>query len=217
MSLEDFLKGNSQEKDKIKKNLLKGGKGKDTRLNNENSPSTSEDPSMTSESKLKKIRAMLKNKGFLSSTPPIGKNAGKTGMDDDKKFEDALEDFARWIRARTYIRGDIETAKQMIKNLVLLDHSLLPHSARINEMDKNQFIDCSDFLKKVKQHDAMHPQNRVLTEQQYKAMHKKCQGKKLSSTDYRHLKLLRESVRDFRKKTKYINFLAKFLEIKEFE
>ncbi|MEX2683783.1 MAG: hypothetical protein Q6373_019580 [Candidatus Sigynarchaeota archaeon] len=142
----------------------------------------------------------------------VPKPAGDIPPSED--FVTAFERFADWIRNRTYLRGDIETAKQMIANLVLLDRSLMPPS----ESDKGvpKFTNIADFIKEAKQHDSLHPDNPLLTKQELAALLKKKQGKPLTSTDYRHLKILKERVKAMLKLAPFHEFLATYLDVPEY-
>ncbi len=132
----------------------------------------------------------------------------------NEDFVTAFERFADWIRGRTYLRGDIETAKQMIANLVLLDRSLMPPSEGVKDVRK--FADIADFIKEAKQHDSLHPDALILTKQELAALMRKKQGKPLTSTDYRHLKLLKERVKVALKLVPFHEFLAEYLDVPEF-
>ncbi|MBN2152793.1 MAG: hypothetical protein JW839_15180 [Candidatus Lokiarchaeota archaeon] len=129
-------------------------------------------------------------------------------------FVTAFERFADWIRGRKYLRGDIETARQMIANLVLLDRSLMPPSE--GGRDAQRFADVADFIKEAKQHDSLHPDESILTKQELAALTKKKQGKPLTSTDYRHLKLLKERVKAALKVVPFHEFLAGYLDVPEY-
>ncbi len=131
----------------------------------------------------------------------------------NEDFVTAFERFADWIRGRTYLRGDIETAKQMIANLVLLDRSLMPPSEGVK--DTRKFADIADFIKEAKQHDSLHPDAPLLTKQELAALMRKKQGKPLTSTDYRHLKLLKERVKAVLKLVPFHEFLAEYLDVPE--
>ncbi|HME56118.1 MAG TPA: hypothetical protein VKM55_28200 [Candidatus Lokiarchaeia archaeon] len=127
----------------------------------------------------------------------------------------ALERFAEWIRGRTYLRGDIDTAKQMIANLVVLDPSLLPPSASDKISTSDRIPDLAEFLRAVKEHDSLHPEDPVLAKQEFTALTKKKNGKPLTSTDYRYLKALKEKVKDAVKKHPFYAFLGSYLEMRD--
>jgi hypothetical protein len=135
------------------------------------------------------------------------------GVGDETDFLAGLEHFADWIRGRTYLRGDVATAKQMIVNLVKLDPSLAGGS--VDREKRADFADIGEFLKEVKTWESLHPDQLILTKQQHAALQKRKRGDSMTSTDYRHLKALKDEVRGELKKLAFYEFLATFLDLPE--
>ncbi len=163
--------------------------------------------------KIELLKRLLAEKSLkkVESSPrarPQGP-AGDTGT-NTADFLDAVERFADWLRGRTYIRGDIDAVKQMVTGLIALDPSLVPGARD----DTNEKIpDLAAFLRAAKEHDSLHPSNELLTKQEFMALTRKKQGKPLTSTDYRHLKLLKDKVKGEMRKVPLYKFLNDFLDL----
>jgi hypothetical protein len=175
-----------------------------------------ESPPMPDRMKIALLKRLLEEKNLAQGPSQQRLKVPESNEDvlANEDFVTAFERFADWIRGRTYLRGDIETAKQMITNLVLLDRSLLPYSGGAKDVQK--FADLADFIKEAKQHDSLHPDAPLLTKQELAALMKKKQGKPLTSTDYRHLKLLKDRVKVALKIVPFHEFLAEYLDVPEF-
>jgi hypothetical protein len=211
MSLDDFMKsGNQSKKAEPAQEPARDGEEPD-----EIEPLPEWAP-MPDRLKIALLKRLLEEKnlgqGPAQQRLKVSKVAESATTSED--FVAAFERFADWIRGRTYLRGDIETAKQMIANLVLLDRSLLPPSEGGKDVQK--FVDIADFIKEAKQHDSLHPDGPLLTKQELAALMKKKQGKPLTSTDYRHLKFLKEHVKAALKFVPFHDFLAEYLDVPEF-
>ena len=211
MPLDDFLKsGNHAKKAAPAQEPADDAEGPD-----ETGPVPESAP-MPDRMKIALLKRLLDEKNLAQGPAQqrlkVPKAAGAVPTSDD--FVTAFERFADWIRGRTYLRGDIETAKQMIANLVLLDRSLMPPSE--GGKDVRKFADIADFIKEAKQHDSLHPDALLLTKQELAALMKRKQGKPLTSTDYRHLKLLKERVKAALKLVPFHEFLAEYLDVPEF-
>ena len=146
--------------------------------------------------KIELLQRILKEKQLHKERDPID-----VGTLD---FVDAVEKFAAWVRARTYIRGDIEAMKQQLANLVALDPSI---TTPFQKQQVPAFLDMKDFLRQAKQHDSLHPDEPVLTRQSRAALARKDKGEKLSSTDYHHVRLLKELVKNETRKAPFWAFL----------
>jgi len=208
MPLEEFLKDEPRAK---KPANQKAGASVDDKSMNEDTASI---PDRQKIALLKKI-LQEKNVNIASprATQKVSQKSPSTSEQGD--FLTALERFAEWIRDRTYLRGDIDTAKQMIANLVVLDPALLPPSVVEKIPEANKIPDLSEFLRAVKEHDSLHPDDPVLVKQEYAALLKKKNGKTLTSTDYRYLKALKEKVKDAVKKHPFYAFLGSYLEMRD--
>nr|MDO8112583.1 hypothetical protein [Candidatus Sigynarchaeota archaeon] len=178
-------------------------------------PGKEDETNLPDRQKIALLKKLLQDKNVVieshRSSTKITENMPSMQANGD--FLVALERFAEWIRGRTFIRGDIDTAKQMIANLVSIDKSLLPPSAA--ERTAEKFLDLAEFLKEVKQHDSLHPDDAVLSKQEFSALMKRKQGTPLTSTDYRYLKFLKDRVKGNMKKMPFYAFLASFLDIPE--
>ncbi|MFX0101195.1 MAG: hypothetical protein ACFFCS_16595 [Candidatus Hodarchaeota archaeon] len=132
-------------------------------------------------------------------------------LKDDTTYLKALENFAEWIKGRTYLRGDLDTAKQMVRNLAMLDEDI---TVTQDEKDfVRKFVDLKHFFDEIKERDSLNPDDVILSKQQKTALFKKSKGEKLASTDYRHLKLLKEETRRHFKKHPFYKFLADFFDV----
>ncbi len=211
MSLDEFLKSGSKQK----KAAPAQDQAPDGEEPGDNEP-LPESPPMPDRMKIALLKRLLDEKNLAQGPAQqrlkVPKTADAAPASED--FVTAFERFADWIRARRYLRGDIETAKQMIANLVLLDRSLMPPSEGGKDMQK--FADLAEFIKEAKQHDSLHPDAPILTKQDLAALMKKKQGKPLTSTDYRHLKLLKERVKAVLKLAPFHEFLADYLDVPEY-
>ncbi|NMC05935.1 MAG: hypothetical protein GYA24_12025 [Candidatus Lokiarchaeota archaeon] len=212
MSLDDFVKSKG-----------KHAKQPATQKNSHGQPEEAgkididaESPPMPDRVKIALLKRLLEEKnmapGPAQQRLSLPKPAATTRPKED--FLPALERFADWIRGRTYLRGDVETAKQMLANLVLLDRSLLPLSEGVKTIQK--FADIAEFLKEAKQHDSLHPDTPILTKQELAVLIKRKQGKPLTSTDYRHLKLLKDRVKATLKVVPFHEFLADYLDVPDY-
>nr|MDO8083966.1 hypothetical protein [Candidatus Sigynarchaeum springense] len=211
MSLDEFLKSGH----KTKKATPVQEQARDDDNPSKNQP-LPESTQIHDRMKIALLKRLLDEKNLAQGPTQqrlkLPKKADVAPVSED--FVTAFERFADWIRGRTYLRGDIETAKQMIANLVLLDRSLMPPSEGGKEVLK--FTDIADFIKEAKQHDSLHPDAPLLTKQELAALMKKKQGKPLTSTDYRHLKLLKERVKTMLKLAPFHEFLADYLDVPEY-
>ncbi len=211
MSLDEFLKSGR----KAKKAAPAQEQGGDDEEPGESGPVPESAP-MPDRMKIALLKRLLDEKNLAQGPTQqrlnVAKPAAASPASED--FATAFERFAAWIRGRTYLRGDIETAKQMIANLVLLDRSLMPLSEGGKDVQK--FADISEFIKEAKQHDSLHPDAPILTKQELAALMKKKQGKPLTSTDYRHLKLLKERVKTALKLVPFHEFLSDYLDVPEY-
>ena len=165
--------------------------------------------------KIEKLKKILQASNIQPSdgkkARPEQPAAPPPGAGTEADFLAGLEHFAEWIRGRTYLRGDVATAKQMIVNLVKLDPTL----AGEKEAKAESFVGIGDFLKEVKTWESLHPDQLILTKQQHAALQKRKRGDSLTSTDYRHLKALKDSVKSELKKLSFYEFLATFLDMPE--
>jgi hypothetical protein len=204
MPLEEFLK-NQPATRKSSNKPMDTGKGDDAA-----NDATAAMPDRQKIALLKKI-LQDKNVTMAPARAPQKVSQSSQAKPESGDFLTALERFAEWIRNRTYLRGDIDTAKQMIANLVVLDPSLMPPSVADKVTDK--IHDIVEFLKAAKEHDSLHPNDPVLSKQEFAALTKKKTGKPLTSTDYRYLKALKEKVKDAVKKYPFYAFLGGYLEM----
>ena len=211
MSLDDFI--NSEKNPTIrKKKQSQKSEQKSRHEKSQKKENHDHDLEISKQKKIELLRAVLQNQNIHLDEKQNRKGENKEIETHFTEFLPALEHFVKWVKGRTYIRGDIETVKQMIRNLVKLDKSL--QSSFNREPEWKKFMDLTDFLKKVKEHDSLHPDEAILTKQQYKALHKKKKGEKLSSTDYRHLRLLKERILVDLRKVPYLKYLEKILDVK---
>lgn len=157
--------------------------------------------------KIAALRQILGQQARVPAQEPSNpKKSNDAGGDD--AFLVALESFATWLCSRTYLRGDAGTAKQMIRNLVIIDPSLAPGHEESEAPAK--IPDLRAFLRAVKEHDSLRPKEALLTQEQARALSKRSQGKKLDSTDYRHLRLLKEQVAARERTEKFQAFLVEY-------
>jgi hypothetical protein len=212
MSLDDFMKSKGPHAKKAAAEIPSAGEPEDA----DEIDIEAVSPPMPDRLKIALLKRLLEEKNLAQGPAQQRLKVPKPpeGAPASENFVTAFERFADWIRGRTYLRGDIETAKQMISNLVLLDKSLLPPSESVKDVQK--FADLADFIKEAKQHDSLHPDAPLLTKQELAALMKKKQGKPLTSTDYRHLKLLKERVKVALKNVPFHEFLAAYLDVPEY-
>ncbi|MHA1681362.1 MAG: hypothetical protein ACTSUE_10155 [Promethearchaeota archaeon] len=169
---------------------------------------------VSQEEKIIILRRLLKARDLLPDTEEVKENTARK-VDhlkaNDESFERELLNFASWIQGRNYLRGDLETAKQMIKNLIHISPEAFMTLSE-KEAASNDIIDLSDFLKRIKEWNSLFPRDPILSKQQITALRKKNNGVKLSSTDYRHLRLLRDEVKNYMKKVSFFRFLERHLD-----
>lgn len=148
--------------------------------------------------KIELLQKVLKGKQLQRDETPLG--------EEPADFIDAVERFVSWIKNRSYIRGDIDTIKQMLANLVTLDPTI---AAPFSKQQEPAFLDTRDFLRKAKQHDSLHPDQALLGKQEYQALARRDKGEQLTSTDYRHLKLLKDKVKNETRKAPFWAYLER--------
>lgn len=206
MPLEEYLKDQP---------LAKKSGSKKTDTSNVGKSMDEDTASIPDRQKIALLKKILQEKNVdvtpSRATPRPSQKKSSTQEHEQGDFLAALERFAEWIRGRTYLRGDIDTAKQMIANLVVLDPMLLPPSA--TDKISEHIPDLAEFLRGAKEHDSLHPDSPILTKQEYAALMKKKKETHLTSTDYRYLKFLKEKVKDFVKKYPFYAFLVSYLDM----
>ncbi|MBD3188467.1 hypothetical protein GF325_16675 [Candidatus Bathyarchaeota archaeon] len=209
MPLDDFLTkatgktGTASRKDsKEHEHMVNGSKGE----SGEND---------SQEQRIEALKRILAEKNLISQeshTPMrVECQAPENGNAIEKDiFLVELLKFASWIKKRSYLQGDIHAAKRMLRNIVNLDPDYFKTKSEMKART-TKVKTVKDALAFAREWVALHPGDALLTKQEWSALEKKRTGKKLTSTDYRHLRILRDKVTTSLRKIDFFKFLDRFL------
>lgn len=209
MSLDDFLTkttgkaGTASRNDsKEHEHTVNGSKEE----NGENGPQ---------EQRIEALKRILAEKNLLSqeshSPVSIECQSPEHGNATEKDvFLVELLKFASWIKKRSYLQGDIHAAKRMLRNIVNLDPDYFKTKSEMKAR-ATKVKTVKDALAFAREWVALHPGDALLTKQERSALEKKRTGKKLTSTDYRHLRILRDKVTTSLRKIDFFKFLDGYL------